>query len=163
VRILGLDPGSRCTGVGVIEARDGRLRCLDYRNVRTVSEDFNQRLREIFDAVQSLAAEHRPDRVAIERVFVNSNAESSLKLGHARGAAICALVHADVPIAEYSPTTVKKALVGRGQADKSQVAHMVCLLLGLREAVPADAADALAVALCDHHHAETEARLRVAP
>ncbi|MDA3932957.1 MAG: crossover junction endodeoxyribonuclease RuvC [Gammaproteobacteria bacterium] len=161
MRILGLDPGSVCTGVGIIEEHAGRTRCLAFSTIRTREADFNQRLRIIFDEVQKLMQEYTPDRVAIERVFVNSNAESSLKLGHARGAAICAMVHAGVPISEYSPNAVKKALVGRGHADKTQVAHMVKILLQLEQKLPADAADALAVALCDQHHAQTARRLQV--
>jgi len=159
MRILGLDPGSVCTGIGIIEQQASSTRCLAYSTIRTGDADFNHRLRTIFNEVHKLMVEYQPDRVAVEKVFVNNNAESSLKLGHARGAAICALLQSDVPIAEYSPNAVKKALVGRGHADKAQVAHMVRVLLSLQQLPPADAADALAVALCDQHHFQTAQRL----
>jgi crossover junction endodeoxyribonuclease RuvC len=162
MRILGLDPGSVCTGIGIIEQQANSTRCLAYSTIRTGDADFNHRLRVIFNEVQKLMMEYQPDRVAVEKVFVNNNAESSLKLGHARGAAICALMQSNVPIAEYSPTAVKKALVGRGHADKAQVAHMVRVLLSLQKLPPADAADALAVALCDQHHFQTSQRLQQA-
>ncbi len=160
LRILGLDPGSVCTGVGVIEQQGTSTRCLAYSTIRTGNTDFNRRLHTIFIEIQALMAEYQPQRVAVEKVFVNNNAESSLKLGHARGAAICALLQSDVTIAEYSPNAVKKALVGRGHADKAQVAHMVRVLLCLEKSPPADAADALAVALCDQHHVQTTQRLQ---
>lgn len=162
MRILGVDPGSVCTGVGIIEQQAAGTRCLAYSTIRTGNADFNQRLGIIFKEIQKIMLEYRPQRVAVEKVFVNNNAESSLKLGHARGAAICALLQSDVTIAEYSPNAVKKALVGRGHADKAQVAHMVRVLLGLPKLPPADAADALAVALCDQHHYQTSLRLQQA-
>ncbi len=159
MRILGIDPGSRCTGIGVIDCEAGQAYCVHYRTVRTVSDRFPQRLGEIFTEVSHSLQQFKPQRVAVEKVFVNNNAESSLKLGQARGAAICAVVQTGLDIAEYSPNAVKKALVGRGHADKSQVEHMVKVLLQLEGKIPADAADALAVALCDQHHSETAQRL----
>lgn len=159
MRILGVDPGSRCTGVGVIDCEGGQAHCVHYRTIRTVEGDFAERIGEIFREISITLQQFNPQRVAVERVFVNNNAESSLKLGHARGAAICAIVQTGLSVAEYSPNAVKKALVGRGHADKGQVEHMVKILLNLQGKIPADAADALAVALCDQHHAETTQRL----
>lgn len=158
MRILGIDPGSRLTGVGIIDCANGQASCIHYQTIRTIEAEFPQRLGQIFTSIHHLMLEYQPHQVAIEKVFVNNNAESSLKLGQARGAAICAVVQQDVPVAEYSPNAVKKALVGRGHADKSQVEHMVKVLLNLQKKIPADAADALAVALCDQHHTETRAR-----
>lgn len=159
MRILGVDPGSRNTGVGVIDCEGGQAHCVHYRTIRTVDGDFADRIGEIFREMSITMQQFKPQRVAVERVFVNNNAESSLKLGHARGAAICAIVQTGLSIAEYSPNAVKKALVGRGHADKAQVEHMVKILLNLQDKIPPDAADALAVALCDQHHAETTQRL----
>ncbi len=159
LRILGIDPGSRCTGIGVIDCSAGQAHCVHYRTIRTVAGSFPQRIGEIFSEISATAAQFRPHRVAVEKVFVNNNAESSLKLGHARGAAVCAIVQAGLEVAEYSPNAVKKALVGRGHADKAQVEHMVKVLLNLQDKIPPDAADALAVALCDQHHTETSQRL----
>lgn len=159
LRILGIDPGSRCTGVGVIDCHDGQAHCVHYRTIRTIEGEFAQRIGEIFREVSAVMTQFQPHRVAVEKVFVNNNAESSLKLGQARGAAICAIVQTGLDVAEYSPNVVKKALVGRGHADKTQVEHMVKVLLNLHSKIPADAADALAVALCDQHHTETRQRL----
>jgi crossover junction endodeoxyribonuclease RuvC len=106
-----------------------------------------------------LLAQHRPQAAAVESVFVSHNPSSAIKLGQARGAAICALVDAGLPVAEYSPRAVKQAIVGRGAADKVQIQHMVRVLLALPEAPPEDAADALAVALCHHHTQGTLQRM----
>ncbi len=159
LRILGIDPGSRYTGVGVIDCAGGQAFCLHYRTIRTTAGEFPQRIGEIFREISITVEQFRPHRAAVEKVFVNKNAESSLKLGQARGAAICAIMQAGMEMAEYSPNAVKKALVGRGHADKAQVEHMVRVLLNLQDKIPPDAADALAVALCDQHHTETRQRL----
>ena len=150
VRILGLDPGSRRTGFGVIECRG-----LDYTHVAhgciaVAGFEVSARLREIFESLQTLIAAHAPGEIAVERVFVNRNVESALKLGQARGAALCA-VPKGVPVFEYAPRAIKLALVGSGAAEKSQVAHMIRTLLRLEEKVSADAADALAIAVCHAH------------
>jgi crossover junction endodeoxyribonuclease RuvC len=110
----------------------------------------NERLRRIFEGIQELIARYRPDEIAIEKVFVNRNVESALKLGHARGAALCAVPMA-MPVFEYTPRAVKLAVVGFGGAEKVQVAHMIRTLLTLQEKLSADASDALAVALCHAH------------
>ena len=150
VRILGLDPGSRRTGFGVIECRDNELHsvahgCLDVARAAPAA-----RLRLIFEQLRALLSEHAPAEVAIERVFVSRNADSALKLGQARGAALCA-IPAGVPVFEYAPRAVTLALVGSGGAQKFQVAHMIRALLALVERPGADAADALAVAVCHAH------------
>ena len=152
VRILGLDPGSRRTGFGVIDCRGGELvsvahGCLDVTAVVPPAA----RLRRIFEGLQALVSEHRPAEIAVERVFVSRNVDSALKLGQARGAALCA-IPVGVPLFEYAPRAIKLAVSGYGAADKAQVAQMVMALLGLGRRPGADAADALAVALC---HAQT--------
>lgn len=159
-RILGIDPGSRVTGYGVIETAGGQLRYVDCGVIAAGGGPFPERLRIIFEGIADLVARHAPDQVAVEQVFVSRNAESAIKLGQARGAAICAAVQARLPVGEYAATRIKQAVVGRGRADKRQVQHMVCVLLGLREQIKEDAADALAVAVCHAHESETAARLR---
>ena len=150
VRILGLDPGSRRTGFGVIECCGSELRPLAHGCLNVASAAPAARLRLIFERLRELFREHDPGEVAVERVFVSRNADSALKLGQARGAALCA-VPVGVPVFEYAPRAIKLALVGSGAAEKFQVAHMVCTLLLLRERLGADAADALAVAVCHAH------------
>jgi crossover junction endodeoxyribonuclease RuvC len=150
VRILGLDPGSRRTGFGVIECRGAQLIPLAHGCLNVVSAAPAARLRLIFEGLKALLAEHLPAEVAVESVFVSRNADSALKLGQARGAALCA-VPAGIPVFEYAPRAVKLAVTGSGAAEKFQVAHMVRLLLSLSERPVADAADALAVAVCHAH------------
>lgn len=151
-RILGLDPGSLRTGYGVIDCHAGGERHVANGCINASGGDFLGRLRRIFDAVAALIVEHRPDEVAIERVFVHRNPDSALKLGQARGAAICAAVGLGASAHEYAPRAIKLAVSGYGAADKAQVAQMVTMLLSLERRPAADAADALAVALC---HAQT--------
>jgi crossover junction endodeoxyribonuclease RuvC len=150
VRILGLDPGSRRTGFGVLECHGVQLRLIAQGCLNVSAAVPAARLRMIFDGLAALIAEHRPAEVAVERVFVSRNADSALKLGQARGAALCA-VPGGVPVFEYAPRAIKLALVGSGAAEKLQVAHMVRVLLGLGGPLSADAADALAVAVCHAH------------
>jgi len=158
-RILGIDPGSQRTGVGIIDADPaGRTRHVYHAALELLDNDtFPLRLKQIFDDVCALIDEHRPDEVAIERVFMARNADSALKLGQARGAAICAAVHKGLAITEYAPKEIKQAVVGGGAADKTQVQHMVGVLLCLAQKLQADAADALAVALT---HAHTRASVQ---
>lgn len=156
-RILGIDPGSRQTGVGVIESDGRHSRHLFSTCLRLGDAAFPERLGIIFTEITQIIREHQPDAMAIENVFVSNNAMAALKLGQARGAAICAGVTCGLPVAEYSPREVKQATVGKGAADKAQVQHMVKILLSLQGRLQADAADALAVALC---HAHTNERLR---
>lgn len=151
-RILGIDPGSRITGYGLID-RDGRsLHYVACGVIRTGAADFPQRLRRIYEAVSEIAETYRPDIAAVEQVFVQRNPSSALKLGQARGAAICGCLAQGMPIAEYSPRAIKLAVVGSGGAAKSQVQYMMRVLLKLPAAPGEDAADALAVAVC---HANT--------
>ncbi len=150
-RILGIDPGSRITGFGVIEVAAPRLRYIASGCIRTAGEDFPGRLRVIYEGVCEVIATYHPHEAVVENVFMQRNAAAALKLGQARGAAICALVNHALAVHEYSPTQIKQAVVGRGHADKGQVQHMVQALLDLPAVPQADAADALAAALCHGH------------
>ncbi|MDT8410464.1 MAG: crossover junction endodeoxyribonuclease RuvC [Wenzhouxiangellaceae bacterium] len=155
MRILGLDPGSRITGIGII---DGET-LVAARQLNLGGGDMPQRLGGIFAGVVSAIEEFRPDVVAIETVFMSRNPQAAIKLGQARGAAICAAVHAGLAVHEYAPRLIKQAVVGRGSAEKEQVQHMVRALLKSKAPFGADAADALAVALCHMHCARTASRL----
>lgn len=148
-RIIGIDPGSRVTGYGVIDADSGRLRFVACGVVKTTPQyPFSHRLNEIFEGVNEVVQLHGPAIAAIEDVFLASNPRSALKLGHARGAAVVAAMQNGLSVYDYSPRVVKQAVVGYGQADKVQVQHMVRVLLSLSRAPSSDAADALAVAIC---------------
>jgi len=147
-RILGVDPGSRITGYGVIEVHGRQQSYIASGCIRTRSEDIPGRLREIFEGLLEITSEYQPAEMAIEQVFMHRNADSALKLGQARGAAICACGTHDLSISEYSPREIKQAVVGKGSASKDQVQHMVTAILSLNAAPQEDAADALAVALC---------------
>ncbi|MEW5756907.1 MAG: crossover junction endodeoxyribonuclease RuvC [Pseudomonadota bacterium] len=162
-RILGIDPGSRVTGFGVIEVQDGRIHYITSGCVRVqVDEALPQRLKEIFDGVREITQSFRPDEMAIERVFLHRNADSALKLGQARGAAICAVLQDALPVHEYAPKEIKQAIVGKGNAAKEQIQHMVKALLRLPAEPQADAADALAVALCHANIRSTRLRMGLA-
>jgi crossover junction endodeoxyribonuclease RuvC len=152
-RILGIDPGSQRTGVGIIDVgADGKVVHVHHQPIKLLdAESFPLRLRVLLDGLWALIAQFAPDEVAIEQVFLSNNAMSALKLGQARGAAICAVVQRDLPVHEYSPMQIKNAVVGRGIADKLQVQHMVGVLLALTGKLQADAADALAVAITHAH------------
>jgi crossover junction endodeoxyribonuclease RuvC len=147
--ILGIDPGLRTTGFGVIEKQGTRLRYIASGTIKTGLEGaLPPRLKVILHGVSEIVATYRPDCAAIEKVFVNVNPHSTLLLGQARGAAITALVGADLDVAEYSPTQIKQAVVGTGKAAKPQVQDMVARLLKLPGLPGSDAADALGVAIC---------------
>ena len=163
VRILGIDPGSQRTGVGIIETDGvGNARHVFHTAIRLVdNETFAQRLKQIFDVLGAIIEEHRPDEVAIERVFMAKNPDSALKLGQARGAAICAVVTRNLTVAEYAPKEIKQAVVGGGGADKTQIQHMVGVLLQLPGKLQADAADALAIALTHAHTRATTQRIGI--
>ena len=163
VRILGIDPGSQRTGIGIIDVEaGGRARHVHHQPLLLLGEeDFPMRLRQLLDGLSGLIDEYRPDEVAIERVFVGRSADSALKLGQARGAAISAVVLRDLPVSEYAAREVKLAVVGTGGADKAQIQHMVMAMLGLAGRVQADAADALAIALTHAHVRATAQRLGV--
>jgi len=160
MRILGIDPGSTITGFGVIEMHGGGLRYVTSGCIRMRGEALPQRLKTIYDSVSEIIGSTRPDGLAIEEVFVARNARSALVLGQARGAAICAAVGHDLPVSEYSALKIKQSVVGYGRADKEQVQHMVRTILGLASAPQADAADALACAICHGHTLTTRERLR---
>lgn len=156
-RVLGIDPGSRVTGYGVIETDGVRSRYLGSGCIRTVSGDFPARLGEIFNGLREVLLHWQPREVAIEQVFVSRNASSALKLGQARGAAISAVVTLELPVFEYTPAAVKQGLVGNGRAEKEQVQHMVRIILGMQGNMSLDESDALAIALC-HAHSNTTRR-----
>lgn len=161
-RVLGIDPGSRVTGYGLIETDGRRSRHLHSGCIRTVSNDFATRLGEIFRGVQAVLLEWQPQEVAVEQVFMSRNAASALKLGQARGAAISAIVTLDLPVFEYTPATVKQGLVGNGRAEKEQVQHMVRVILGLQGSMALDESDALALALCHAHSHATRRQIEAA-
>jgi crossover junction endodeoxyribonuclease RuvC len=146
---LGIDPGSRITGFGVVCREGSRLHCLDFGVIRLANtETFAGRLTEIFKQIDGLIKLHQPQEFAIEQVFVNKNVNSALKLGQARGAAIVAAGVHDLPVFEYSPNEIKKAVVGRGHAMKGQIQLMTSMLLNLTAPPSEDAGDALACAIC---------------
>lgn len=147
VRILGLDPGSRRTGFGLIDVNGANCVHVAHGCIEPDGQSLASRLRSIYEAVHELIAEHRPGEVAIERVFVNRNVDSAIKLGQARGAALCAVPH-ETAVFEYAPRAIKLAVAGAGGAEKEQVAHMMFALLQLAQKPGSDAADALAVAMC---------------
>ena len=162
-RILGIDPGSQRTGVGIVDvAPDGRLRHVHHAPLQLLGEGgFPDRLRRLLDQLGAVIDTWHPHEVSIEQVFMSRNADSALKLGHARGAAICAAVLRDLPVHEYAATEIKLAVVGRGKAEKTQVQHMVGILLNLQGRLQADAADALAAAITHAHVRASAARLGV--
>jgi crossover junction endodeoxyribonuclease RuvC len=162
IRILGLDPGSQTTGFGVIDWIGGSARYVASGAIRTSGEAFPPRLRQIFDGVAELMREYRPSEVAVERVFVHRNADSALKLGQARGAALCAAFASDPAVYEYAPREVKLAVVGQGGAQKEQVKLMVMTLLKLDGRLGSDAADAVGVALCHAYSRQTQQALAAA-
>jgi crossover junction endodeoxyribonuclease RuvC len=147
-RILGLDPGSLRTGFGVIDCDASGERHVASGCVQARGTDLAYRLRQIHEAVRELVEQYRPEEVAIERVFMHRNADSALKLGQARGAALCAAVTLGASVHEYAPRAIKLAVVGSGAADKAQVSRMVQILLAIEEPTTADVSDALAIALC---------------
>ena len=152
VRVLGLDPGSRATGYALLECVGTTSTYLASGAIRTTADSFPRRLEEIFAGVTRLVGEYRPDEVAIERVFMHRNPDSAIKLGQARGAALCGTFSVEPRIYEYAPREIKLAVVGTGAAQKEQVQLMVKQLLRLSGSLGPDAADALAIALC---HANT--------
>jgi crossover junction endodeoxyribonuclease RuvC len=155
VRVLGIDPGTRVVGWGVVERSGSSLRAIAWGALRApAAQEVPLRLRTLHEGLRALIAEHRPERVAVEEAFFGKGARAALALGEGRGAALVAAALADVPVVQFPPATVKKAVTGRGAAAKDQVGAMVRVLLGLPSIPePADAADALAVAICALHRA----------
>jgi crossover junction endodeoxyribonuclease RuvC len=151
MKILGIDPGLRITGFGVIHKQGNQLTYIASGTIRTPEGDLPQRLKSILSGVAEVVRTYGPDCAAIEKVFVNVNPQSTLLLGQARGAAICALVGADLAVSEYTALQVKQAVVGHGKAQKQQVQDMVQRLLVLSGTPSTDAADALGVAICHAH------------
>jgi crossover junction endodeoxyribonuclease RuvC len=158
-RILGIDPGSRLTGFGVLDFAGDRPTYVASGTVRTPEGSFPDRLKRIFVSVGEIVEKYQPDIVAIESVFMARNAGSALKLGHARSAALCATFAFDVEVFEYAPREIKQAIVGNGSASKEQVQHMIVSLLQLDGAPSSDAADALAAAICHGHQRTLISRL----
>lgn len=157
--ILGIDPGSRTTGYGIVSEQAGQCEYVTSGCIRLGSGPLPERLKLIFDGLSELIGRYRPEILSIEQVFLARNPDSALKLGQARGAAIVAAVHADMQVHEYTARQIKQSVVGTGAADKAQVQHMVTQLLGLSGTPQADAADALAAALCHAHSAALNAQL----
>ncbi len=151
MRILGIDPGLQVTGFGVLEKNGNRLAYVASGCVRSGRGELPARLKTLLDGLNEVIAAHHPEQVAIEKVFVNVNPQSTLLLGQARGTAICAAVLAGLPVAEYTALQVKQAVVGKGHAKKQQVQQMVKRLLALPGTPAPDAADALACAICHAH------------
>lgn len=162
-RILGIDPGSRATGYGVIDAAaDGTMCYLASGVVRPQRETLAGRLGEIFEGLMQVQGEFGADAAAVEQVFMRNNPDAALKLGQARGAALCACFRSGLEVAEYAPRSIKQAVVGSGGAAKEQVQYMVRTLLRLPRTPPSDAADALAVALCHAQGLRIRSRLEAA-
>ena len=162
-RILGIDPGLERTGWGIVASDGVRLSFVAGGVVKSNPADpMPVRLKALFDGLTAVVAQHAPQAAAVEEVFVNSNARTSLKLGQARGIALLVPHQAGLDVAEYTPNAIKKAVVGYGSADKDQVAHMVKVLLPTAQLTSADMSDALAVAICHAHTARTTALVKKA-
>ncbi len=158
MRILGIDPGLRRCGWGVVETDGCKVRWVAHGDVRPpTTGDMASRLAFLFAGLEKILDEHRPDAAAVEETFVNANPASALKLGQARAACLIAPARRGLPVAEYAPSVIKKAVVGNGAAEKAQVATMISIILPGAKAV-ADAADALAIAICHAHHAPSRGR-----
>ncbi len=164
MRVMGIDPGSLCTGYGIVDTVNGDLQAVHWGSIRcSGKKPFPDRLKSIYDGLTEVLREYSPDGVAIEDIFFAVNAKSTIKLGQTRGVAILAVMNAGKPLAEYSPLEVKQSTVGYGRADKRQVQDMVTALLKLKEKPePFDVSDALAVAICHAHSHKMTERLNAA-
>ncbi len=163
VRILGIDPGLRITGFGILDKRGNKLTYVTSGCIKTpAGGSLALRLKTILDGLEQVIASAKPDQVALEKVFVNKNPQSTLLLGHARGTAVCAAVMHELPVSEYTALQVKQAVVGNGHAAKEQVQAMVKSLLTLAGAPSSDAADALACAICHAHGGQGLGKLATA-
>jgi len=163
VIILGIDPGSRCTGYGLIDNQLNRISYMHSGYFKIQGDNIAQRLGQIFQHIDDLIRQYQPQQMGIERVFMHRNADSALKLGQARGAAICAAHLAGLEIAEYAPREIKQAIVGTGAATKDQVQHMVRRLLSLRQPLQADESDGLAIAICHAQFYATQQKIGLDP
>lgn len=159
--IIGIDPGSRLTGYGIVEKEGSKLLFVDAGTIRTETMDMPERLKRIFDGISRIVDFYKPTEAAVEQVFMAQNPDSALKLGQARGAAVTALVNQDLSVGEYTARQIKQSVVGYGAADKEQVQMMVMRLLSLSIKPQADAADALACAICHAHTSGSLNRLAV--
>jgi len=159
MRIVGIDPGLRCTGYGIISVRGKNLSVVQYGTIRTNSHhSFSRRLQTVYDDITEVLEIYSPDEFSIEEAFYSKNARTALQLGHVRGVAMLAAVHADIPVAEYSARKIKMAITGRGGASKEQVQFMVTRLLNLQDPpTPTDASDALACAICHQQQIQVQA------
>jgi len=161
--ILGIDPGSRITGFGLIDNQASRIDYIDSGHIKVSGDSLPQRLGFIFAAIDDVIRKHQAQQMSIENVFMARNADSALKLGQARGAAICAAHQAGLEIAEYAPREIKQSIVGSGAASKEQVQHMVQRLLGIRQELQADEADGLAIAICHAQFYATRQKTGIDP
>ena len=157
MRLLGVDPGLRFTGWGVVDVDGNRLRHVANGVVKSGKGELAQRLVRLHQGLDEVVSTHRPDSAAVEETFVNKDGQSTLKLGQARGIALLVPALAGIPVAEYAANSVKKSVVGYGHADKDQIGHMIGVLLPGALVESADAADALAVAICHAHHMSAQA------
>ncbi|AXA34046.1 crossover junction endodeoxyribonuclease RuvC [Francisella adeliensis] len=157
--ILGIDPGSRVTGFGVIKIQDNKIYYVASGCIRITEEATANRLKQIADGITQVINTYAPTESAIEQIFMFQNPGGALKLGQARGVAMCTLAINNLEVSEYSAKQVKQAVVGNGGAAKSQIQHMVQSLLGLSKKPPEDAADALAIAICHYHSSKSLARM----
>ena len=155
-RIIGIDPGSRCTGYGIIDSDGFRHRYVASGYINIKGDELPDRLGSIFNEIGLIIEQWQPVTMGVEQVFVNKNIDSALKLGQARGAAICAAINADLNVGEYTPRAIKKAVVGTGAADKSQIQQMMKLLLKLDFEPQSDEADGLAIAVCHANHMQVK-------
>lgn len=163
MRILGIDPGVAIVGFGVIEYNQNVFKVVDYGKITTPAKTpLPKRLKMVYDGMTELIDTYKPDVVAMEELFFNTNVTTAIAVGHARGVLVLAAENADVPLCEYTPLQIKQAVTGYGRADKNQVQQMVKMFLGLSEVPkPDDTADALAVAICHAHSASLSGKLGI--
>ena len=161
MRVMGIDPGSQITGVGIVQSHFSELEYVHAESGVLPKGELTARLHKRYARWSELIEAHRPDVVAIEKVFLAKNPQAALVLGHARGAAMLAAVNQGLTVFEYSATEIKKTVVGRGRADKAQVQHMMRVLLSLRTAPDVDASDALACAICHIHQSKIKEAINV--
>lgn len=158
--VLGVDPGSRITGYGLVEQQGSVITHISHGHITTRGDVLSERLLQIHEKLTAVLHQYQPQQAAIEQVFVHINPQSALKLGHARGTALVAMAAAGLEVAEYAPKLIKQSVVGYGGADKAQVQHMVRSLLKLTQSPQVDAADGLAVAICHCHSQQLQSKLR---
>ena len=160
MKILGIDPGSRITGYGIIDGSSNGYKYIASGSIHIKADYFPDRLKQIFDGIVEVVERYQPEQMAIEQVFMHKNADSALKLGQARGAAICAVQTTGLPVFEYAARQVKQAVAGKGSAEKTQVQHMVKILLNIQGTLQIDAGDALGISICHAHYQQTAQRLQ---